>query len=142
MEFFTATVGAFAIMAISVLLHYQSMVIARGVLDGSGLSRRIGVLLGMTSVTAAQMGSIVIYAFAFYAMDNWLGIGSLAGETEGSLLDQFYFSIMSYTTLGVGDIYPQGAFRIVSGIEALNGFAMIGWTASFAYTLMRQGWAD
>ncbi|WDQ99176.1 potassium channel family protein [Devosia sp. J2-20] len=142
MEIVIATIGAFAIMAVSVLIHYQSMLAARSILDGSGLPRRAGVLVGMASVTAAQMLSVALYALAFYAMDSWLGMGSLAGETQGSPLDHFYFSMMSYTTLGVGDIYPLGAMRIVSGVEALNGFALIGWTASFAYTLMRQGWSD
>lgn len=142
MDILIALIIGFAIMFISVLLHYQAMVTARGILDGSGLSRRSGVLIGMASVTIAQMISIFIYAVVIYFMASWPGMGTLSGEIEASFLDHFYFSIMSYTTLGVGDVFPTGALRIVSGIEALNGFALIGWTASFAYTLMRQGWDD
>ena len=140
MAILIATLIAFAIMILSVLLHYQAMVTARSTLQDSGLSRRLGVLVGMGSVTIAQMLSILLYAIVIFAMSNWPGMGALAGETQGGFFDHFYFSIMSYTTLGVGDIFPTGALRIVSGIEALNGFALIGWTASFAYTLMRQGW--
>ena len=54
--------------------------------------------------------------------------------------DAFYFSITSYTTLGIGDLYPTGALRIISGIEALNGLVMAGWTASLTYLYMEKFW--
>lgn len=114
----------------------------RRVLKGSELPRRFGVFFGMASVLVAQLISVGLYALSYFAMQEAGGFGALAGETEGTFLDFIYFSLMSYTTLGVGDIYPTGAMRFVSGIQALNGFALIGWTASFAYTLMRQGWED
>ena len=142
MDIVLATLISLAAMAVSVLLHYQSMLIARNILQGSGLSRRTGVIVGMASVTVAQVLSVLIYAVIYYLMTLRPFFGSLNGEIEGGFLDPLYFSLMSYTTLGVGDIFPLGALRIVSGIEALNGFALIGWTASFAYTLMRQGWSD
>ena len=54
--------------------------------------------------------------------------------------DVFYFSITTYTTLGIGDLFPHGAIRIVSGMEALNGLVMVGWTASFTYLKMERYW--
>ncbi|GHA14996.1 metal transporter [Devosia pacifica] len=127
------------LMSLSLILHYQAMILTRGWLQGSGLQRQAGTLIGMAVLTVAQLLSVGLYALAYHIAES-AGWGSLAGEIEGTPLDQFYFSLMSYTTLGVGDIYPLGALRIISGIEALNGFALIGWTASFAYTLMRDGW--
>lgn len=47
---------------------------------------------------------------------------------------------MSLTTLGVGPIYPTGSLRIISGIQALNGFVLIGWSASFAFVVMQESW--
>ncbi|MHA6297400.1 ion channel [Devosia sp. CAU 1758] len=142
MSIVLATLIGFAAMAASVLLHYQSMLVGRTILQGSGLSRRTGVFVGMASVTVAQIIGVFIYAVIYYLMNLQPFFGSLEGELQGGFLDPLYFSLMSYTTLGVGDIYPMGALRIISGIEALNGFALIGWTASFAYTLMQQGWSD
>ena len=135
-----AIVASIVLIAASVTLHYQAMIWTRSALSGSGLERRSGVLIGMAAMVAAQMVSVMFYAGAYLALEHGLGIGRLAGEIEGTFIDQFYFSLMSYTTLGVGDIYPLGPLRIVSGVEALNGFALIGWSASFAYTLMRHGW--
>lgn len=136
----TAIIASIVLIAASVTLHYQAMIWTRKALSGSQLKLRSGVLIGMSAMVAVQMISVTFYAGAYLALEHGLGIGQLTGEIEGTFIDQFYFSLMSYTTLGVGDIYPLGPLRIVSGIEALNGFALIGWSASFAYTLMRNGW--
>ena len=53
-----------------------------------------------------------------------------------------YFSIETYTTLALGDIYPTGAIRMLAGIEALTGRVMISWTAAFTYLEMTQYWTD
>ena len=45
---------------------------------------------------------------------------------------------MSFTTLGVGDIYATGRMRIIAGFQALHGFVLIGWSASFAYVVMQR----
>lgn len=37
-------------------------------------------------------------------------------------MDAFYFSLVSYTILGLGDIVPTGHLRFTAGVEALNGF--------------------
>jgi|TARA_R100000306_G_C4272256_1_gene90767 hypothetical protein len=140
MDIMIATAAALPLMGASVLLHFQAMVLTRRGLSASAMARHTGTLLGMGAMAAAQLLSVTTYAAAYLILERWLGIGQLAGELEGGFIDQFYFSLMSFTTLGVGDIHPLGAFRIISGIEALNGFALIGWTASFGYSLMRDGW--
>jgi hypothetical protein len=62
--------------------------------------------------------------------------------TGGGFVDFFYFSITCYTTLGLGDVFPSGAMRIVAGIEALNGFVLIGWSTSFTYLAMERFWKE
>ncbi|WP_206513319.1 ion channel [Pelagibacterium montanilacus] len=135
----TATVISGLMVGFSLTLHFQAMMGTRALLSGSGVPRHFGALLGMCAMFLAQIVSIFAYACVYWAAEDWLAIGGLEGERECGFIDPFYFSLMSYTTLGVGDIYPTGAFRVLSGIQALNGFALIGWTASFAYTLMRNG---
>jgi hypothetical protein len=73
-------------------------------------------------------------------MQTQLQVGSLAGHLEGGTLDFFYFSIATYTTLGIGDLHPSGAMRLVAGIESLNGLVLIGWSASFTYLTMEEFW--
>ena len=49
-------------------------------------------------------------------------------------------SAITYTTVGFGDVVPVGPIRFLSGMEALTGFVMIGWTASFTYLEMERFW--
>ena len=43
----------------------------------------------------------------------------------------FYFSAVTYTTTGYGDIVLPQQWRWFSGIEALTGILMCGWSTAF-----------
>jgi hypothetical protein len=58
----------------------------------------------------------------------------------GAFPEYIYFSTVSYTSLGLGDLYPTGALRLLTGVEALQGLAMIAWTGSFTYLAMEKFW--
>ena len=67
--------------------------------------------------------------------------------TPISSLDTFekatYFSVVTFTTLGYGDItLPEHEWRIMSGIEALNGTLLIGWTTAFLFAVVHRTWLD
>ena len=48
--------------------------------------------------------------------------------------------MVSYTTLGIGDIYPLEGLRLMTGVESLAGLLMITWSASFTYLTMEKYW--
>ena len=102
------------------------------------------MLYVLTGVFAAHLVEVLLFALAFYLMhwSSWLG--ALEGLGEGGadqFVHYFYFSITTFTTLGVGDIIPTGALRIVAGIEALMGLMLIAWSASFSYLMMEKLWS-
>jgi hypothetical protein len=49
---------------------------------------------------------------------------------------------MSYTTVGFGDVAPIGPIRFLTGTEALTGFVLIAWSASFTYLEMERYWKE
>jgi len=51
-----------------------------------------------------------------------------------------YFSFVTFTTLGYGDIVLQGPERILTGIEALNGMLLIGWSVALLFQVVRRAW--
>ena len=69
-------------------------------------------------------------------------MGSLIGNFNGTLLDCVYFSFTTFTTLGFGDIEPNGRLRFLTGIESLTGLVLITWTASFLYFEMQRYWSS
>jgi hypothetical protein len=49
-----------------------------------------------------------------------------------------YFSIVTYTTTGYGDlVLPEGK-RLVCGIESLTGILMCGWSTGFFFAVVSR----
>jgi voltage-gated potassium channel Kch len=46
-----------------------------------------------------------------------------------------YFSIVTYTTVGYGDVLPSQQWRLLAGVEALTGILMSGWSAAFFFSI-------
>jgi uncharacterized membrane protein len=75
-------------------------------------------------------------------MVNQPGFGTLMGRFDNGLMDCVYFSFVNFTTLGFGDIVATGDIRFLTGLEALTGFVLITWTASFMFIEMEKQWKD
>ncbi|MFZ0693339.1 MAG: potassium channel family protein [Alphaproteobacteria bacterium] len=54
--------------------------------------------------------------------------------------DYVYFSAITDASLGLGDVFPLGQARLLTGVEALNGLVLIGWSASFTDVIMKRLW--
>jgi len=85
----------------------------------------------------SQIAPVPIIA---YTASNVFGLGELGGSAIGTFGGFMYFSVTSYTTLGVGDIFPVGALRVIAGAESLLGLLMITWSASFTFIYMERFW--
>lgn len=57
-----------------------------------------------------------------------------------------YYSVVTFTTLGYGDFYPQGVGRALAAMQALTGYIILGLLASVAANVVSPhspaGWAD
>jgi hypothetical protein len=50
----------------------------------------------------------------------------------------FYFSAVTYTTTGYGDIVLPEEWRLVGGVEALTGILMCGWSTGFFFAMVSR----
>lgn len=50
----------------------------------------------------------------------------------------FYFSAVTYTTTGYGDIVLPDAWRMVGAVEALTGILMCGWSTGFFFAVVSR----
>lgn len=133
-----AILAALALVVCSVLIQYQGLNLTAAFLERLRIPAKSRILVAVAGVLSGQMTSILLFALTYAAFHSLSDSSVLAGKLEGNTLDFFYFSLMSFTTLGIGDIYATGPLRIVAGFQGLTGFVMIGWSASFAYMAMRN----
>ncbi|MAZ44196.1 MAG: transporter [Legionellales bacterium] len=83
---------------------------------------------------------IGVYSVAYYLLIEVLQVGSLHGQEISTFMEYFYYSAVMFTSLGLGDVYPMGHIRFITGIEALNGLLLISWSASFTFLIMKKFW--
>jgi voltage-gated potassium channel Kch len=50
----------------------------------------------------------------------------------------FYFSAVTYTTTGYGDIVLPQPWRMVGAVEALTGILMCGWSTAFFFAVVSR----
>ncbi len=98
------------------------------------------VILAVLILFVAHFAQIAIYAIAFGIGHQVLNLGSFSGEGVQTALDYFYFSAVSFTSLGIGDIFPKNHLRLLTGVEALNGLLLIAWSGAFLFAMMNQLW--
>jgi len=136
----TAIFLAALLIAATIFIHYETLRMAS--LSASGLNAhpRMRMWMMLSAALLSHLIHIALYAVGFVLLEHNFALGTIAGPDSGSYDDAFYFSITSYTTLGIGDIYPTGQVRLLSGIEALNGLVMVTWTASTTYLHMERFW--
>ncbi len=89
------------------------------------------LVLLVASVSLWVLGVITaglwIWALAFY------GLGAFP-DLETSV----YFSLVAYTTLGLGDVILPQEWRLLAGMEAANGFLNFGLLTAMLIEGLRQ----
>jgi hypothetical protein len=121
---------------VTVIFHFAGLVLLLRLLSYRGHGSRaqhslrgqgliiIVVVLGIFALTTVE---IWFYAVVF------LAIGAI-GDFEAAL----YFSTVTFTSLGYGDVVLSPSWRIFGAIEAANGLMLIAWSTAFLLSLMTR----
>lgn len=135
-----ALIGA-TIVGITVIVHAIGtaallQVLQRNFADSEG-KVRTGKTLHVLVATVLMLLflhtlEIILWAYTYLVM---LPAGELASFEEA-----IYFSFVTFTTLGYGDITLTGNWRLLSGIEALNGVMLLGWTTALLFAVVQRTW--
>ena len=117
-------------------VHAGSMVLAFNWLEVG--SRRPGAL-GSPIRKVILVASLVLIMFFAGLVESgiwaltYVAVGAFSGFEEA-----LYFSTVTFTTLGYGDIVIHSSWRLLAGIEAANGTIMFGWTTALIVTAAHQ----
>jgi voltage-gated potassium channel Kch len=68
---------------------------------------------------------------------TYVAVGAITALEEA-----LYFSMVTYTTLGYGDVTMEGQWRLLSAFEAANGIIMFGWTTAIIVWAVQRAHAS
>jgi hypothetical protein len=130
------------LVSLAVLIHYEMLFRLSRIIPRLKMRHRFRVVIGIFGSLLAHIIEIWIFAIGYYLMIHSGKFGTLTGNISHTILDCAYFSFVTYTSLGIGDIVPEGNIRFVTGLEALTGLVLITWSASFLFIEMQKFWRD
>ena len=129
-------------ISLCIIVHYEVLLHISKSLPTINILSRFKVLLGFLGVLFAHIIEVWIYASGFYFCVEIGGLGKLNGNIQHNIVDYSYYSFVTYTSLGLGDILPTEELRFLTGIESLIGLLLIAWSASFMYYQMKRYWKE
>ncbi len=101
--------------------------------------RRLMLVL-VLSIFAGHTFSVWLYGVVYWMLAHYFGFPALTGDYQEHFFAYIYFSAATYSSLGIGDVFPHGALRFIAGVEVLNGLMLIGWSVTFTYFAVQQLW--
>ena len=102
-----------AVVTVTMVIHYEALFwLSKKLPKLCQIRPRLQVLVGVLCVFIVHVIEIWLFAFAFYFSSMIEGMGKLTGNLSegGGLLDCVYFSFVTFTTVGYGDVSPVGPY--------------------------------
>jgi hypothetical protein len=85
-----------------------------------------------------KLAAFVLWLFLATIAEVWTwAVLYLALGAVGSLEHAVYFSTVTFTTLGFGDITLDEKYRLLSSFEAANGLLMFGWSTALVFVAVK-----
>jgi len=74
---------------------------------------------------------------ALLEVSIWAAVYLLVGAMP-ALEPALYFSTVTFTTLGYGDLTLSESWRLLGSFEAANGIILIGWTTALIFAFVHR----
>ena len=136
------------IVVICVGVHYEGLSVLSRWARADVSPPRLKIAILIVGQLFLHVVEILIFALGYFLLAQKLKFGTLiqlpylnelSTEVIG-FVDHLYYSAVVYSTLGFGDIIPDGPIRILTGMEAVAGLVLITWSASFTFIEMQRYW--
>jgi Ion channel len=131
-------IAAVILVAVTVLVHTTGLALVLRRLMKSYAAVPIQpwpvafLLIRVTwSLILIHVAEITVWAL-FYLWNECLADAELA----------FYFSGVTYTSIGYGDLVLPKPWRMLAPVEGLTGILMCGWSAALFFAIVTRIWAS
>ena len=117
---------AAALIVATTAIHAGGMILAMRM-----MRPRDGHLERLRQMRIYRVSGIVLLMFNISLLEVllWAATYHLLNALEG-FEPAFYFSMVTFTTLGYGEIVLDEQWRLLASFEAANGIIMFGWTTA------------
>jgi len=132
--------ATFVTLGVCVLVQYEALLLTWKWISRHRGHPRVKVLYAIASIITLHVVEIWIFGATIWLLLQWPATGSLYGPETVDFFECICLSAVTFSTVGFGDIAPVGAIRFLCGTEALTGFVLITWSASFTYLEMERFW--
>ena len=94
------------------------------------------------SAKAVLISGLTVWMFLAIVIEVWLWallyLFHPLFSTLPNLETAFYFSMVTFTTLGYGDVVLTGPWRTLASIQAANGVIIFGWTTALIFYFIQH----
>lgn len=130
------SLGCFLVL-VTTVIHGAATAVALMVL------KKTGHLVHWDKTSAVQrpfmVGALVVSLFLVTVLDAviWAFVYLRVGAIEHAET-ALYFSMVTFTTLGYGDVTLSSDWRLLASFEAANGIIMFGWSTALVAAFIQR----
>lgn len=106
-------------LGLIVVTHAMGYVVGRLRMEGRR-NRMVAMVVTVIGIFCIITVEIWLWALCFL----WLGV-------LPNFQEALYFSTVTFSTLGYGDVLPAQEWRLFAALEGVNGFLLIGWSTAY-----------
>jgi hypothetical protein len=116
------------LVVLTTFIHAAGMLVAVRILR---ISRAEQWAARSAFTRASAVAALVLIMFLAAIVESWVWAAAyLAVDAISDLEQAIYFSTVTYTTLGYGDVVLDERWRLLSSLQAAGGIIMFGWTTA------------
>jgi voltage-gated potassium channel len=84
--------------------------------------------------------AVLLVVLHFIEIALWAGVYLAIPELDKFTTweESIYFSMVTYSTLGYGDMTLPPVWRVMSGFEAMNGILLFGWSTALFFAVVQK----
>jgi hypothetical protein len=124
------------LMIVTTFVHSGCTLAALAALRASN-ARRWGLRTRWSRVSLVAALVLMMFLASLLEVATWAATYLAAGAIAGSE-KALYFSMVTFTTLGYGEIVLGERWRLLASNAAANGIILFGWTTALIFAFVRR----
>lgn len=122
-------------MAITTAIHASLMTAMMRLLENRTRNQKDRAALARLYVVVESI--LMIFVATLLEASAWAAAYLMLGAISG-MEPALYFSVVTFTTVGYGDVVLTPEWRLLGSFEAVNGIIMFGWSTALVIAAVQR----